>query len=79
MRILKAAAPNHQWKIELIFGPGAGYMNPVTKRRGYTAFIAWKAGYHKWHKSFRGMKLPFLWPLSFGLTLNANKVPWLSY
>ena len=74
------------WVVNLLFGPGAGYIG------GSTVFVAWKSGSLHWSLRHRGGDFskncsasPWragyfrLGKLEFGWTRNANLVPYTAH
>lgn len=68
------------WVWKLIFGPGAGYIG------GRTAFVAWRSGSLRWTQLHRPDAVERcrsgyfrIGCLEFGLTTNANLVPYTTH
>jgi len=70
------------WKVELSFGPGAGYVSWNADRSavlvyGRTLYVAWKSGSRTWQRRFRGRG--WWCPLELGITRNAGRIPYCSH
>lgn len=76
-RGLRTARSRALW---IYFGPGAGYMNPVSGRRGATFYVALNCVTpvaRMDERRRRTVHIPRLFQI--GITRNANSVPWVSH